>query len=76
MQELLDHYSAMLLKFIEPNDPGHKKMILDFEMDISLNGLGKLMENEGKKYLYLYLDKVQSLDTAEQQRINTFLYTR
>jgi len=75
-EEMLQHYSHLLKHLLEANDEEYRKMILSFERDITFDGLGDLMKAEGQKYLYLYLDKIQSLSIEEQQRINIFLYTR
>ena len=75
-QEIFDYYSERLKTLLDAHDDAYKKMLLDFEKDIGFDGLWKLMKQEGQKYLYLYIDKVQSLSVDEQQRINTFLYTR
>lgn len=75
-QEMFQHYSLLLKELLEANDENHKKMILNFEKAIGFDGIGDLMAAGGQKYLYLYLDKIQSLSKEEQQRINTFLYTR
>lgn len=75
-QEILEYYSQRLKTLLEANDEAYKKMILHLEKDIGFDGLGEFMKQEGQKYLYLYMDKIQSLSIDEQQRINTFLYTR
>lgn len=75
-QKIFDYYSERLKILLDTHDDAYKKMLLDFEKDIGFDGLGELMKHEGQKYLYLYIDKIQSLSIDEQQRINTFLYTR
>lgn len=76
MEEIRKSYHAFLLDAMIPGNPGHKKMMLDFESDIAYNGMEQLMRSEGQRYLCLYLDQPQSLTEEEQQRINTILYTR
>ncbi|HBB04441.1 TPA: hypothetical protein DCZ39_06180 [Patescibacteria group bacterium] len=77
MEEILSQYTKFFKKFLEANTTDeYKKILLDVESAITFDGLGKLMEQEDQKYLYLYLDQIQSLDIDEQQRINAFLYAR
>lgn len=77
LDELLQHYTESLKKLLEGNtDKQRKNRLLNFESDITFDGLSRLMENEWQRYMYLYLDKVQSLSIEEQERINTLLYTR
>ncbi|MCX6825010.1 MAG: hypothetical protein NTY80_02185 [candidate division SR1 bacterium] len=76
-EEILLHYQQLLKDKLQANDTDEfQKMILNFEREIVSDGVGKLMEEENKKYLYLYLDKIENLSIDEQQRINSFLYTR
>jgi hypothetical protein len=75
-EEMVHHYAQLLKRSLEANDESYKKMLMNFEVDITFDGLGNLMQQEEEKYLYLYLDKVQMLSTEEQQRINILLYTR
>jgi hypothetical protein len=75
-EEMLQHYNLLRKELLVANDEDYKKMLENFEKDITFNGIGDLMKSEEQKYLYLYLDKIQSLSREEQQRINVFLYTR
>lgn len=75
-EEMIHHYRHLLKELVQAHDEDYKKTLLNFERDITFEGLGNLMEKEWQKYLYLYLDKIQSLSIEEQQRINVFLYTR
>jgi hypothetical protein len=77
IEQIVQHYSESLKTLLKENtDEQRKNHLLNFESNITFNGLSKLMEDEWQKYLNLYLDKVQALSVEEQQRINTLLYTR
>jgi hypothetical protein len=74
---ILQYYSESLKTLLkENNDEERKNRLLNFESDITFNGLGQLMEDEWHKCMTLYLDKVQLLSIEEQQRINMLLFTR
>lgn len=74
---MLQHYTQSLKTLLEGNtDEQRRNRLMNFETDVTFNGLSRLMEDEWQKYLNLYLDKVQSLSVEEQERINTLLYTR
>lgn len=75
-EEMLQHYRQVLKELLQANNEEYQNMLLNFERDITFDGLGELMKEEGQKYLYLYLDKIQTLSIEEQQRINVFLYSR
>ncbi len=77
LEEILHYYSTSLKTLLAANpDEEYMRRLLDFESDITTNGIGELMADAWKKYLYLYLDNIESLSITEQQRINTLLYTR
>lgn len=74
---ILHYYSESLKTVLKENiDEERRNRLLNFESDITFNGLGQLMEDEWRKYMMLYLDKVQLLSIEEQQRINMLLFTR
>ena len=77
IEEIIIYYNNLLITLLQANYTNdNKNAILNFETDITFNGLSQLMEEEWYKYLYLYLDNIQKLSIEEQQRINTLLYTR
>jgi len=77
LDEILQYYSESLKTLLQENiNEEQKNRLLNFESDITFNGLGQLMEDEWHKYMTLYLDKVQLLSIEEQQRINMLLFTR
>lgn len=77
LEKMLQHYTQSLKTLLEENtDEQQRNRLLNFESSVTFDGLSKLMEDEWKSYLYLYLDKVQSLSAEEQQRINNLLFSR
>ena len=77
IEEILQYYTQSLKNLLEKNpDERYSRNLLNFESDITFDGLNKLMEDKWEKYLYLYLDKIHTLSIEEQQRINMLLYTR
>ncbi len=74
---MIVHYKKLLDTLLQANpEEDNKKIILDFESDIALHGISQIMCEENIKYSNLYLDNIQSLSTAEQQRINSLLFMR
>ncbi len=74
---ILHYYSESLKTLLQKNtDEERRNRLLNFESDITFNGLGQLMEDEWHTHITLYLDRVQSLSIEEQQRINMLLFTR
>ncbi|MFA6256396.1 MAG: hypothetical protein WC606_04395 [Candidatus Absconditabacterales bacterium] len=76
-EEILNQYSQSRKALLQTSDNAqYKKSLLNIEAELTFQGLAKLLQQEQKKYLYLYLDKTKILSTDEQQRINTFLFAR
>ncbi len=77
-EEMLNHYSKCLKTYLSliDSDPKNKNIVLGFECDVTFEGLAKFMEKEDIGYMYLYLDKIQSLSLDEQSRINRLLFAR
>ncbi len=77
MEEMIIHYKKSLNELLQANpEEDKKKIILDFESYMTFHGISHLMHEEHIRYINIYLDNIQSLSAAEQQRINSLLFAR
>jgi hypothetical protein len=77
IEETIIHYKKSLDELLQANpEEDKKKTILDFESSMTFHGISHLMREENIRYINLYLDNIQSLSAAEQQRINSLLFAR
>ena len=76
LEWMFNYYNEQLKTHLSTNDSEYINSLLNYEGNMAFDWLGKLMEHQKTRYLYLYLDKVEKLSIDEQTRINRFLYSR